>query len=559
MVVLDPFGGLYRAIREFVATGIEQAMAGVFDGRELLARYRFLDLNDPDNPLRINPLAPHPLETVEQQVDDLMKAVVRLLGGNLEEQRKLRNILRGVFSLTAELNRLPREALPPYLQAHIPLTVAFGAEILNMSDQQRLLLLNVIPKERRNDFRRQYWQFFSGLSGYERNQVVQSSWNVFQYLLDDELVKRFFGTQSSLDLPQLMREGTSLICFLPVGANLAGARLVGKYLTTKLQHSAYRRSEPERRQRIHLYLDEFHQWTDQSFADSLTNLRQFGVNVTCAHQSQTQPPFDTTEGRSLLRTIQSNSRLKAIFRLARPDAEDLARELFELSQQKPNYDALDRTVGSSEQHGTMEGSSTSSGYGTRTGAGHSQSQRLQSSDGGVNVGSSQTQMTSSEQGSRSSHSTTTTKGTTESTTSRTVYFTLEGEREVLVNALQRLPQRQFYFAHEPLQGHLLEAPFVPDELYHYAAVDLPAELMEWQRLEVAQGAAVGMAEQIAAFGTAKEPAALPQPSSEVTWEVATPGDSQSRSAESVVIDDAEVAEEVEAETREVDKDDPFLD
>lgn len=550
MVVLDPFGGLYRAVREFIATGLEQAMAAGFDGRMLAQRYRFLDLQDAQNPLQINPLAPSPLETVEQQVDDLMKAVARLLGGNLEEQRKLRNVLRAVFSLTAELNRLPLESLPNYLRAHLPLTVSFGAEILNMVDEQRQLLINLVQAATPKDYRRQYWQFFAGLSGYERNQLVQSSWNVFQYLLDDDVVRRIFGAATTLDIGQLLREGTSLICHLPLSENLSGARLIGKYLTTKLQHSAYR-CPPNERQRIHLYLDEFHQWTDQAFADSLTNLRQFGVNVTCAHQSQTQPPFDTADGRSLLRTIQANSRLQAIFRLARPDAEDLVRELFELSQQRPNYQATDHTRGTSQQHGTMTGSSTSSGYGTRTGESRSQSQRLQSEENGLTVGNAHNQMTSTERGTRSSQSTTVTEGQSQSTTSRTVYFTMEGERELLVNALQRLPQRHFYFAHEPLQGHQLVAPFVPDELYSYAAVDLPAELMEWQRLELAQEAGVGMTKRVGAFGTANESLTLPQPSESVVWEVATP-----QTVATVVIEDAEV---VEAEAREVDEDDPFLD
>ena len=550
-MVLDPFGGLYRAVREFIATGLEQAMAAGFDGRMLAQRYRFLDLQDAQNPLQINPLAPSPLETVEQQTDDLMKAVARLLGGNLEEQRKLRNVLRAVFSLTAELNRLPPESLPTYLRAHLPLTVSFGAEILNMVDEQRQLLINLVQAANPKDYRRQYWQFFAGLSGYERNQLVQSSWNVFQYLLDDDVVRRIFGATTTLNLTQLVREGMSLICHLPLSENLSGARLIGKYLTTRLQHSAYR-CPPNERQRIHLYLDEFHQWTDQAFADSLTNLRQFGVNVTCAHQSQTQPPFDTADGRSLLRTIQANSRLKAIFRMARPDAEDLVRELFELSQQRPNYQVTDHTRGTSQQHGTMTGSSTSSGYGIRTGESRSQSQRLQSEENGLTVGNAHNQMTSTERGTRSSQSTTVTEGQSESTTSRTVYFTMEGERELLVNALQRLPQRHFYFAHKPLQGHQLVAPFVPDELYSYAAVDLPAELMEWQRQELGVALEAHVAQRATTLAETSTPAALPEPQPSLTWEVPSPP----------AMDAVEVVESrpvVDVESVETDEEDPFLD
>ena len=551
-VVLDPFGGLFRAVRELIATGLEQAMSSGFEGGgSLLNRYRFLDLSDPENPLQINPLAPHPLETVEQQVDDLMRALERLLGNSLEEQRKLRNVLRGTFALTAEFNRLPASTLPPFLHPHLPLTPSFSAEILNMTAEQRQLLLNLIPPERQSQYQRQYWRFVGGLSNYERNQLVQSSWNVYQYLLSDELVSRFLTATTTLDLPRLLRDGTSLICYLPSGANLTGARLVGKYLTTKLQHSAYRCPPAERKQRLRLYLDEFHHWTDQAFADALTNLRQFGIDVTCAHQSQSQPPFDTTEGRALLRTIQANSRLKALFRLARPDAENLATELFELSQEKPNYETVDHTHGTSEQQSTSRGSSTASGYGTRSGDGRSQSQNLESS--ALTVGNSNTQTRSTEHSTQTEHSESSSTGRSESSTRRTVYFTLEGERETLVNSLQRLPQRQFYFAVEPLRGHLLEAPFVPDELYHYAASDLPAELMTWQRQELSTVSSLPAETPASALNAAATTTALPSPAP--TWNLTMPT-AAPQPAESADILDVDITA---IEATEPDDDDPFLD
>ena len=493
--VLDPFGGLFRSVREYVATGIEHAAQCGFLVDELLQRTLFLDLTDVHNPLRLNPLEAQPDETSEQQVDDLMKVLERVLGNTLAEQRKLRNVLRGAFLLTAELNRLAPEQRPVFPGGSLmrfPLGLHFAADILNMTDQQRFYLMNALPADTRLRFRQQYWQFYAHLGQHEKNQVVQSSWNVFQFLLDDSLALRFFDTrQSTLHIPDLLHAGTSLICFLPLRENLAGAQLVGKFLTTKLQNAAFRRPLEDRRQTYHLYLDEFHQWVDRSYADAMTNLRQFGLSCCNAHQSQSQPPFDTAEGRSLLFTVQANSRIKVLFRLARPDAEALSRELFELSQRKENFQAVDRTAGSMEQVSRSTArtdgfsSGTSRKWGNVRGAGSGESAGL--GVRGMRITKNQShsfQEGRSEQSGSShseQHSEGSTQGTSQSETMRTVYFTLDGERELLVNSLQQLPPRQFYLSVEPLRGHLLTSPFVPDRLYSYQGDDLPQRLMVMQR------------------------------------------------------------------------------
>src|SRR5882724_1185202 len=479
--VLDPMGDLYDRIREFVATCLERAGERGFPRNELLPRYLFLDAADPANPIRFNPLEPQGGESSEAQVDDLMKALERLLGGTLEEQRKLRNLLRGTFFMLAELNRLPPHRSPPFprgLRATYPLTISFAVDLLNLSDRERLAFMAALPETTRLHFRRKYWEFYAGNSEAQKNLIVQSSWNAFQYLLDDSLVLNVLdAAQSTVVLADVVRQGTSLIVHLPLGQNLTGARFLGKYIVTKLQHTCYRRPEAEWSRPYYLYLDEFHQWSDQAFADAMTNLRKFGLRVTNAHQSQTQPPFDSPEGQALLRTIKGNSRTKAIFRLDRADAEVLSKELFELSQRKENFTVSERAVTAAAQE--MNSEAISSGRSEGSGQ---RSARAYGEIGEDRFSTSRDRQYGSSSGSQ--RSTGTTRGRSETETTRTVYYTLEGERELCVNALQRLGDRECYLFTGALTGQLIEPLAVPDLLYCYCAENLPARLLEEQRSQV---------------------------------------------------------------------------
>lgn len=477
--LIDPMGDLYRSALDYMAASIEQSGALGFGRRELLPRYLFLDATDPDNPLRINPLEAHPDETSEQAVDDLMKALERLFEGRLEEQRRLRNVLRAAFMTIAELNRLPPEERPLVggLTAETyPLQLVHAADLLNLPDEQRRVLLAALPGTLRLRFHEQYWQFLGQSPPRERTQLLQSSWNVLQYLLADDLVLRVFDVQhSTLRLAEVLRSGQSLFCHLPKHENLAGARFLGKYLTTKLQHAAYRRPEAEWNRPCHLYLDEFHQFVDQAFADGMTNLRKFGLRVTNAHQSQTQPPFDTAEGQSLLRTITANSRIKVLFRLDRPDAERMSRELFELTQRRRNFTAIDHTESRSEQRSRSVGRSSGHSAGSDQRAGTS----VMTDRNSLRRDEGRSERSEYSTGEQTTEGETT--GTSRAATRREIYYTLEGERELLVNALQRLADRCCLLSTGSLEAQVIETPFVPDSAYACQAEDLPAALIEAQR------------------------------------------------------------------------------
>lgn len=355
LCLIDPMGDLYHRVLEYIADGIEKAGGSGFSTADILPEYVFLDAES-ETPVRINPLGPNDVEEPEHQVDDLMAAVERLLG-SLEEKVRLRNILRGVFRVTAELNRLPvaeRPELPAkYRKGNsYPLNLFFAVDFLNMSDQERAELMRALPDTATLRFRRQYAEFFAANPSSEQSRLVQSSMNVFQYLLDDDMVARVLSTRhSTVHIHELLRSSQSLLCHLPIGQNLAGMSFLGRLITTKLQRAAYRRPESQWRDSYYLYLDEFHYFSDQALADSMTNLRKFGLRLVNAHQSGSQPPFDTPQGQALLETVKANSQVKVAFRLHRPDAEGMAAELFALSQKRLSHTAEDVSVGISEGRG----------------------------------------------------------------------------------------------------------------------------------------------------------------------------------------------------------------
>ena len=115
------------------------------------------------------------------------------------------------------------------------------------------------------------------------------------------------------------------------------------------------------------------------------------------------------------------------------------------------------------------------------------------------------------------HTESTSEGRSETRTTRTVYYPLEGERELMTNLLQKLGNRQCYLYSGALRGTIIETPFVPDELYVYQAVNFPAQLLAWQRCRLRRLTEETEVEQEEPILTrilpfAPAPAAAPKPS-----------------------------------------------
>lgn len=338
LCVIDPTGGLYRKALDFIAFACEISKRQGHNIDQLLESYLFLDLDSEENPLRLNPLEPQGSESTEEQVDDFLKVAERLFG-SIDEMRRLRNTLRNTLWVIAELNRLPQSQQPRLASPFsFPLNLRFAAQFLAESDEYRQRLISAIPNSEANSYAAAYWtKFFAEFTTAQKQERLESTWNILQYFLGDSLVSRFLDVQkSTLHIPDLLAKNRSLFCSIPLGKNLKGCQLIGTYLATKFQRSAYRRP-PEQRFPYYLYIDEFHEFADIEFAKAATTLRQYNLRMVNAHQSQSQPPFHNAEGKAILETIKANAQVKVLFRLSREDAEIMARELFALTQRRHNF------------------------------------------------------------------------------------------------------------------------------------------------------------------------------------------------------------------------------
>lgn len=354
LTVIDPTGALYGKALEFLAHGIEQCQYSAANPQGLtpdeieavLSTFLFLNPSDASNPLRINPVEPNEDESTEEQVDDLLKVAERLFG-TVDETRRLRQVLRNTLWVLVELNRLPPEDRPKLSpEWKWPLNLRFTSRFLSTSHDERKKLVKLLPETADNLYVKEYWLGF--FAQYDRRQAMErleSTWNVLQYFLGDSLVRQVFDCQrSTFRIPELIRKQKSLFTYLPLGKNLKGSQLLGTYLTTKIQHAGYRRSLEDRKQPYTLYVDEFPEFADEQYAKARVTLRQYGIRMVDAHQSQRQPPFHTEEGQSILDTIKANSGVKVLFRLSRRDAEHLAPEMFELTQRKFHFQYKERSI-----------------------------------------------------------------------------------------------------------------------------------------------------------------------------------------------------------------------
>jgi hypothetical protein len=131
---------------------------------------------------------------------------------------------------------------------------------------------------------------------------------------------------------------------------------------------------------------------------------------------------------------------------------------------------------------------------------------------------------------------------------------MEGERELLINLLQGLADRQCLLSTAALETLLVETPYVPDSFYAYVAENLPAVLLAMQRDRLQAGERIVRLEPVrllpAAPASAAEPTASPMI---IDVEVLR------RSEEVISTATKEAGEREVIVVRPLEDDDPFLD
>lgn len=266
-----------------------------------------LDLGDTRYALGFNPLAcglPDPGESASMVLEAFLKAWG---ARSFDETPRLEGVLRGMFRLLIESK----------------LTLLEGYDFLNVDNASFRKAL----RERVSDrLVRQDWEEFEKLAKTDKLALVESSRNRLRRVLHAAPLQLMLAqTQNTLNLKEVLDEGKFLLANLGGIAAPETQRLIGSLLVNGIFHAAKLRDSRRRRDWF-LICDEFGEFATRDFANSLDQLRKFGVHMVLAHQRLRQLEREDAEVAS---AVMTNAKIKVVFGgLERPEAERMARELF---------------------------------------------------------------------------------------------------------------------------------------------------------------------------------------------------------------------------------------
>jgi CxxC-x17-CxxC domain-containing protein len=142
--------------------------------------------------------------------------------------------------------------------------------------------------------------------------------------LSTALIRNIVGqVKSTIDLRKVMDEGKIILMNLSKGRiGEDASSMLGAMLITKIQLAAMSRVDlPERERRnFYLYVDEFQNFSTESFANILSEARKYHLNLIVAHQYVLQLDEKVADA------VFGNVGTFVVFRVGASDAEVLAKE-----------------------------------------------------------------------------------------------------------------------------------------------------------------------------------------------------------------------------------------
>lgn len=156
------------------------------------------------------------------------------------------------------------------------------------------------------------------------SEAVSPIQNKVGQFLSSSLMRNIVGqVKSSINLREVMDSGKILVMNLSKGRiGEDNSALLGAMMITKIQLAAMSRVDipEENRKDFYLYIDEFQNFSTESFANILSEARKYRLNLILAHQYIEQLD-DTVKA-----AVFGNVGTLINFRVGATDAEDLAKE-----------------------------------------------------------------------------------------------------------------------------------------------------------------------------------------------------------------------------------------
>jgi hypothetical protein len=176
-----------------------------------------------------------------------------------------------------------------------------------------------------------------------------TSWFVSKFgaFLSNEMMRNIIGqSKSSFNLREIMDEGKILLVNLSRGrTGDLNSKLLGMIFVMKFEAAAMSRADmpEEYRRDFCLYVDEFQNFSTDSFADILSQARKYKLNLIVANQ------FTTQLSEEIRDAVFGNVGSVVTFRVGTTDAEFLAKQfapVFDIDdlQFLPNYNTAVRMM-----------------------------------------------------------------------------------------------------------------------------------------------------------------------------------------------------------------------
>jgi len=170
-----------------------------------------------------------------------------------------------------------------------------------------------------------FWEKeFSSYADKFASEAVSPIQNKVGQFLSSSLMRNIVGqVKSSIDLRDIMDNGKILIMNLSKGRiGEDNSALLGAMMITKIQLAAMSRVDidEEKRQDFYLYIDEFQNFSTESFANILSEARKYRLNLIMAHQ------YIEQLGDIVKAAVFGNVGTLVVFRVGAADAEELVKE-----------------------------------------------------------------------------------------------------------------------------------------------------------------------------------------------------------------------------------------
>jgi len=170
-----------------------------------------------------------------------------------------------------------------------------------------------------------FWEKeFASYADKFASEAVSPIQNKVGQFLSSSLMRNIIGqVKSSIDIRKIMDEGKILIMNLSKGRiGEDNSALLGAMMITKIQLAAMSRVDmPEKdRKDFYLYIDEFQNFSTDSFANILSEARKYHLNLILAHQ------YIEQLSEKVKPAVFGNVGTMVAFRVGATDAEELAKE-----------------------------------------------------------------------------------------------------------------------------------------------------------------------------------------------------------------------------------------